>query len=70
MREKCLQLIANRSIVIHNVSDLVDQVDDVLCHDIGRSSLASENGHTRDDIVQVIGGHALQSEVAVDAARN
>lgn len=65
-QEDDLEQVANIGIVVHNVTDLVDEVDDSLSHPVSRRSLATENGHARSELLPLFRGQGLDLEVPVD----
>ena len=68
--EDTLEQIANIWIVVDDFPDAVDQVDDSLGHPVARSSLATEDGDARSELLLLLGGHGLDLKVAVNNAKD
>jgi hypothetical protein len=70
LEEYHLQEVANFSIVVDDLADLVDQVDDCLGHPVARCCFTTENADTRLNLLALLCGHVLQLEVAVDHTKD
>lgn len=61
-----LQQVSNVRVVVHDISNLVDEMDDGLGHPISRCCLSTKNRHTRSKLFSLLGRQALDLQVSVD----
>lgn len=69
-QEDNLEKIADILVVIHNCSDGVDQMDNLLCHPVARCRLAAKDGDTRGNLLPLLGRHGLECEVTMDHTKD
>lgn len=70
LQEDDLEKIANVWVVVHNLSNLVDQVNDRLCHPVSGGSLSTKDGNARRELPLVLGRHLLDLQVSVNDPKN
>lgn len=65
-QEDDLEQVAHIRVVVHNVADLVDEVDDSLGHPVSWRSLATEDRYARGELLPFFRGQGLDLKVPVD----
>lgn len=69
-QEDDLEEVADITVVVHHGSDGVDQMNNLLRHPVAGSSLASEDGDTRDNLLSLLRRQGLQSEVSMNDTKD
>ena len=68
--EDDLEQVADIRVVVHDVSNLVDEMNDGLGHPVSWRSLSTEDGDSRSELLPLLWGHGLNLEIPVDDTEN
>lgn len=70
LQEDDLEGITNILVIVDNISNLVDKVNDSLCHPVSWSSLSTEDRDAGNKLLPLLRGHGLDLKVAVDDTKD
>lgn len=69
-QEDDLEQVSNIFVRVDDPADLVDQMDDGLCHPVSGRRLSTEDVDTRLDLLAIFRRHVLDLEIAMNDAEN
>lgn len=64
--EDDLKQVADIRVVVHDIANLVDEMDDSLRHPVPWRCLATKDRHPRSELLPLLGRHGLDLQVSVD----
>lgn len=70
LEEDDLEQVTNICVIVHNRSNRVDQVNNLLGHPVTRSSLSTKDGDTGLLLLSLLERHGLEAEIAVNDTKD